>query len=224
MKTKDYLPRNDRQLLQWVINFLNRLSIILARLGFPLEVYDALQALRGDFEQKLDVAEAPSTRTKGAIDDKNVAKKKLEKDLRAAVLRYLTYNPDVTDKDHDDLGLPIHKTTRTPAEVAKTYPIGRADTGMLRRVIIHFADQSAGEETSKAKPPGQHGAEIRWALSETPVVNVEDLTHSSFDTHTPFTLEFRGDERGKTIYFALCWENTRGEKGPYSPIISVIIP
>jgi hypothetical protein len=31
-------------------------------------------------------------------------------------------------------------------------------------------------------------------------------------------------QRGKTVYFALRWENTRGEKGPWSEIMSAIIP
>jgi hypothetical protein len=43
-------------------------------------------------------------------------------------------------------------------------------------------------------------------------------------THTPFTLEFDENERGKTIYFCLCGENTRGEKGPWSEIQNAIIP
>ncbi|MDR1552126.1 MAG: hypothetical protein LBS69_01520, partial [Prevotellaceae bacterium] len=77
---------------------------------------------------------------------------------------------------------------------------------------------------SKAKPAGQHGAEIRWTISDTPVVDVEELIHSAFDTHTPFTLEFQGHERGRMAYFCLCWENTRGEKGPWSEIVSAIIP
>jgi hypothetical protein len=43
-------------------------------------------------------------------------------------------------------------------------------------------------------------------------------------TRTPFTLEFSGHERGKTVYFALRWENTRGEKGHWSPIQNAIVP
>jgi hypothetical protein len=222
MKTSDYLPKNDRKLLQWVINFLNYLSVTLARFGFPLAVYDALEALRADFEEKLDIAEAPSTRTKGAIDDKNGAKKKLTKDVRAAVLRYLTYNPDVTDKDRDDLGIPIHKTTRTPAPVAETFPDFDIDTSIICCLIIHFFDR--GQKKTKAKPPGQHGAEIRWMISEVPMVDANELIHSSFDTRTPFTLEFGGHERGKTVYFALRWENTRGQKGHWSPIQNAFIP
>jgi hypothetical protein len=39
------------------------------------------------------------------------------------------------------------------------------------------------------------------------------MTHSAVNTHSPCTFIFEHDQRGKTVYFALRWENTRGEKG-----------
>jgi hypothetical protein len=66
--------------------------------------------------------------------------------------------------------------------------------------------------------------EIAWALSDTPVTRWNELTHSNVDTNSPFTLVFENDQCGKTIYFAIRWENTRGEKGPWSEITSAIIP
>jgi hypothetical protein len=222
MNSADYLPRKDRQFLQWVVNFLNYLSVTLARYGFPLEVYELLETLRADFAQKLDVAEAPTTRNKGTVAAKNVAKKKLSTAVRASVQRYLAHNPDVTEQDHDDLGLPNYKTTRTPAPVAETFPDFDIDTSILCCLIIHFFDR--GQKKTKAKPPGQHGAEIRWMISDVPMVDANELLHSVFDTRTPFTLEFGGHERGKTVYFALRWENTRGQKGHWSPIQNAIIP
>ena len=224
MNGKKFLPNKDNDFLNWVANFLAILASILPRIEFPAEVHARLTTLLNTFRTKLGIAEAPATRTKAAVKDKNLARDALEKETRQAIKEHLNFNHLVTEVDRENLGLPIYKTTRDPSPIATTYPAGRADTSMLRRITIHFADQSDGEETAKAKPAGQHGAEIRWAISDTPIVDVEDLTHSSFDTRTPFTLEFKGHERGKTIYFCLCWENTRGEKGPWSPIESAIIP
>jgi hypothetical protein len=222
MKSSDYLPRRDRLFLQWVINFLSYLFPSLARFNFPDATYQDLAAKRNDFSAKLDIAEAPATRTKGAVDDKKVARKALESAIREAVQRYLAHNPDVTQKDHDDLGLPNYKTTRTPSQVATTYPDYDIDSSTIRRLVLNFYDY--GQKKSKAKPAGQHGAEIKWVISDTPIVDVAELIHSSFDTRTPFTLDFQGHERGKTVYFCLCWENTRGEKGPWSAIQNAIIP
>jgi hypothetical protein len=222
MSYSDFLPRKDRDFLSWTTSFLKYLFSILMHILFPNDVYQELVTLRDDFAQKLETAEEPATRTKLTVQAKKTARKTLEKRLRQVVKEYLTFNHEVTDEDRDGLGLPIYKETRTPTPVAITYPDFDIDSSTIRRLTIHFYDQ--GQKKSKAKPAGQHGAEIRWVISDTPVVDVKDLTHSAFDTRTPFTLEFEGHERGKTVYFCLCWENTRGEKGPWSEIQSAIIP
>ena len=222
MRRLDFLPAKDQAFLVWALNFTTALVSMLVRLGFPEAVFQELMALRNTFSEKLTTAEAPATRTKAAVQAKNNARKAFEKRLRQVIKEYLTYNHALTDEDRDDLGLPIYKTTRTKAPVATNYPDFDIDSGTIRRLVIHFFDQ--GSVKSKAKPAGQHGSEIRWAILDTPPVDVADLIHSSFDTRTPFTLDFEGHERGKTVYFCLCWENTRGEKGPWSEIQSAIIP
>jgi hypothetical protein len=217
-----YIPRKDEDFSRWVGSFMDFLSKVRERLGFPEEVYQNLTQLRSTFLAKLRLAEAPSTRTKATIKEKNDARAALEKAIQSAVKEYLMYNHLVTDADRDNLGIPIHKTTRTPSPIADTYPDYDIDSGTIRRLTVQFYDQ--GQKKSKAKPAGQHGAEIRWAILESPPKKIDDLVHSSFDTRTPFTLEFDEDQRGKTVYFCLCWENTRGEKGPWSEIVNAIIP
>jgi hypothetical protein len=48
--------------------------------------------------------------------------------------------------------------------------------------------------------------------------------HSSFATHPPFSLPFDLADTGKRLWYAARWENTTGQKGPWSEIMSVIIP
>jgi hypothetical protein len=222
MRNSDYIPKQDGKFLQWTNNFINYLGASYSQFGFPKDLYEELTVMHDDFVQKLETAEEPATRTKLTVLAKNDARAAFEKTLRKAVKEYLAYGHNVTDEDRDGLGIPIHKTSRTPAPVAKTYPDFDIDSGTIRRLTIDFYD--AGSKKSKAKPAGQHGAEIRWVISDTPIIEIDDLTRSAFDTHTPFTLEFQGHERGKTVYFCLRWENTRGEKGPWSEIVSAIIP
>ncbi|MDR1154163.1 MAG: hypothetical protein LBL04_05580 [Bacteroidales bacterium] len=92
MSSIDFLPKNDRNLLQWVVNFLTYLmtaTAMMMRFNFPQAVYDRLAALRNEFAQKLDVAENPATRTKLSIQAKNTAKKALKADVRLSVKEYL---------------------------------------------------------------------------------------------------------------------------------------
>jgi hypothetical protein len=222
MSGKDYLPKNDLDVLTWATNFLNYLSRVLERLSFPAERFNRLKELFDLFEQKLAIAHSPASCTPTNIMAKNLAKAALKTGIRQAVNEYLTYNHMVTTEDRSGLGIPIRKKTRTPAPVADTSPGFIIDCHSIYRLIVHFYDSSGSHK--KAKPPGQHGAEIAWVISDVPIEKTSDLLHSSFDTRTPFTLEFEGDQRGKTVYLALRWENTRGLKGQWSTIQKAIIP
>ncbi|MDR1347250.1 MAG: hypothetical protein LBJ63_02300 [Prevotellaceae bacterium] len=220
--THDFIPSNDGKFAAWLQLATDYLNSHATGWQIPAGTMTELTALQSDFASKYETAENPATRTSVAILAKTEARKAVETKIREVLKAYVTYNPAVTDEDRRAMELPVHKTTRTPAPVATTYPDFDVDSGTIRRLILNFYDR--GQKKSKAKPLGQHCAEIRWALLDTPPASLKDLINSSVDTHTPFTLEFDENERGKNVYFALCWENTRGEKGPWSEIQSAIIP
>ena len=218
---RDFLPRKEADFYGWVTVFFTYLQANLSRFGISSTVLSPLTSLRDDFFTKYAAAMAPSTRTKATVLAKNNALKALKEALRAFIREYMTYNHLVTDVDRDNLGLPIHKTDHTPVPVPTTYPFFIIDTSTIRVLVIQFFDE---DSKKRAKPFGVHGAEIKYDISDTPLINPDDLTHSAFDTRSPLRLEFRGEDRGKTVWFCLRWENTRGEKGPWSEIVSAIIP
>jgi hypothetical protein len=127
----------------------------------------------------------------------------------------------VSDEERDNMKLPIHKKTLTRAATPHTIPHVTTELPAPAVVEFHFRDVNS---LHKAKPAGVHGAEIVWAVLDTPPDDWEQLTHSMFCTRTPLRLTFNGHDRGKTLYYVLRWVNTRGEKGPWSGIQSVIIP
>jgi hypothetical protein len=133
----------------------------------------------------------------------------------------LESNPLVTDDDRRSVGIVIRDTSRTPVKPPKTYPEFIIDTSIIRCLIILFWDLGS---KSKAKPRGVHGAEICWVILDRPPLSVDELVHSNFSTRSPFKLTFDETDRGKTVYFCLRWESTRGEKGPWSEIVMAIIP
>jgi hypothetical protein len=220
--TADFIPRADAVFNGWQNILMSNVASRAPALNIPLAEVAALQVLQNRWKTAYAATQDPATCTKGAVKEKQEARDAYEAGWRKLIRTYLTYNPALTDKDREDMGLPIHKTTRTPAPVAATYPNFDIDSSVIRCLSVHFYDQ--GSKRSKAKPPGQHGAEIKWAILDTPPATIAELSQSEFDTHTPFTLSFEENQRGKTVYFCLCWENTRGEKGPWSEIVSAIIP
>jgi len=65
---------------------------------------------------------------------------------------------------------------------------------------------------------------VAWLVANKAAATVEEMSHSVFSSKTPFVMTFPDADRGKTVSMAVCWENPRGEKGPWSEIISTIIP
>jgi hypothetical protein len=222
MSSRDFIPRKEDELLKWTVNFIGYLAPRTTQFNFPQEECNSIQTQFSDFEEKLRIAEEPATRTKLTVQDKNTARKLLEKTVRTAIKEFLTYNRLVNDTDRDGLGIPIHKTTRTSAPVAHEAPDVDVDTSVLAHVSIHFFEK--GHKHKKAKPAGQHAVEIAWIIRDTLPTRWDELLHSVVDTSTPHTFSFENDQRGMRFYFALRWENTRGEKGPWSAIQSAIIP
>jgi hypothetical protein len=61
-----------------------------------------------------------------------------------------------------------------------------------------------------------------------PPVTDEDRTAMGIPnrdtTRSPYTITFEEEERGKSVYIALRWQNKKGKKGPFTVIQSAIIP
>jgi hypothetical protein len=134
---------------------------------------------------------------------------------------FLKNNYFVTDTDLAAMDLPKRPSGgSTPVPVAPSAPWFQVVLTKVTKVVIHFG----GSETRKAKPKGQHGVECRYVISDTPITNYEDLARSAFSTRTPLILSFSGDDRGKIVYFALRWENERGDKSDFTTIEHAMIP
>jgi hypothetical protein len=162
----------------------------------------------------------PETRTPVITLAKQEARKGYEPPLRL-LIQMMEHNPRISVEELKEMGISIPDHSNTPAPVATTYPVYTIDSATIRFLKLHFHDQNS---LHKSKPHGQHGAEIRWAILDAAPASVDDLARSAFDTNSPFTLEFDEADRGKTVYFCMRWENTRGEKGPWGEILFAIIP
>jgi hypothetical protein len=216
-----YLPGGDNAFRDWSDRFTGNLLPSLERFGFPPATYELIVALKKTFTDALAAANNPMTRTGGTISAKNDARKLLEVQIRQAVRRYLIPNPDVTNKDREDLGLPVYKTSHTPVPTPTTMVKTKVTWPAPAVVEIAFRDS---EIEGRSKPFGVHGAEILYGILPEPPTRWDELTHSVFDTRSPIRLSFENDDRRKILYFAARWESTRGEKGPWSPIESTTIP
>jgi hypothetical protein len=220
---KDFIPSNDAQFNEWQSTLMQYLGAtgLMVKWNIPQVDYESLFAPQAAWTISFNAYVPAGSRSPAVIMAKNEDRKAYEAVLRTFIRSFITTNPLVLDLDRLKMGLPVHKTTRTPAPDPTTVPEATITLPSPAVVEIHFQDSGAEH---KKKPDGVHGVEIGWAILDTIPTRWDELIHSSFDTHTPLRLTFENDRRGKTLYYALRWENTRGVKGPWSEIYNIIIP
>jgi hypothetical protein len=220
-KARNYLPQAYAPLLNWLTNFISYLVANLARFGIPTAKVDPLQTKVNEFQTAQTVAEHPNAGKADRLNRKEKAAA-VSKAVRVFVNAFLRFNENVTDEDRVKLGITVPDTTPTAQHEPSTMPlVTLIDSSIIMRIILHYRDSmSAG----RAKPYGIHGVEIWWAILDVPPVTTADLIHSEFSTRSSHTFIFDENQRGKTVWFRLRWENNRGQKGPWSELYSAIIP
>jgi len=93
--------------------------------------------------------------------------------------------------------------------------------GAEGRVIVDFRQQSAEH---KEKPEGYDGAAIVWGILDARPTSNEQLPHYTMAGHTPHILNFSREERGKTVWVSLSWQNELGMTGEWAGCKSAVVP
>jgi hypothetical protein len=219
MANRDYLPRKDSELVAWSANFDTVLAANAQAWEIPSQEVSDLKNAADTFATLHAQADSPA-KNAVIVAEKNAARKVLTEKIRTMV-NFRLKNPVITDAQRISLGLHVRDTTYTPIPIPATRPELDIIVLDVRRLAVAFHDQLSG---NKAKPYGVNGAVIVYAVLAEPPADPDALTRSVLATRTPHVLEFTEEERGKTVYVAICWQNEKGEKGPWSEIESAIVP
>jgi hypothetical protein len=145
--------------------------------------------------------------------------------------------PPLTDADFIALGLRVKDTTPTvvavptaQAEANISYPGPHLLTLHLRPLAGTTLDPKADYGYSirwGIMPPG--GATLEQAASTRhylmkPPLSGEELPHPKFTRRKKETFDLPADDSGKTAYFCIRYENSKGQGGPWGPVVSAVIP
>jgi hypothetical protein len=221
MGREQSIPRKDVDFNVAQEIIVNTVSEHMLDWGIDKNWFSNLIVKKSEWDMAWRAYENPKTRTPEITFIKTEKRKEYEKPLRILV-KNLQSNVHVMPEDLVAMGIALPNPSRTPAPVAHEAPDVDTDTSVLAHVGIHFFEK--GHKHKKAKPAGQHAVEIAWIISDTLPTRWDELLHSVVGTRTPYTFSFDYKQRGQTLYFAIRWENTRGEKGPWSAIQSTVIP
>jgi hypothetical protein len=215
----DYIPAKDSRLVPWSANFTLRIEANAVAWGISADEVAALRTANDSFAALQEQADGPA-RTSIIVGEKNAARKTLEGIIRT-LARFRLKNPIITDTERLELGLHVHDSRPATILPPRTRPKLDLNVVDFRRLKVIFRDMGS---SSKAKPYGVTGAVIIYAVLDAPPANHSALTRSVLATRTPHILEFTEEERGKTVYVAICWQNEKGQRGTWSEIEDAIVP
>ena len=124
----------------------------------------------------------------------------------------------LTLQDRLTLRLTERKSTRSAPVRPTTHPIGQIYTGNFYQHTIYFTD----EDGSLGKPKGVRGCQI-WCKMGEPITDLKELTFLGTCSASSFLHKFDFSDAGKRAHYWLRWENTRGEAGPWGPVVRATV-
>ena len=216
----DYMPQADGDFNNWIHNFDDFVTANLAKFHLVAGDMTPVHALRLQWDTDYAANNTLQIAAGAGATKKESTKGSLKGAVRTVVNKFAK-DKTVADADRAAAGTTVPDTTPTPVGPPTTAPIGRVETTNIREHTVHFADSTT--PTSKAKPAGVRGCQIWLKIGTTPPASQSEMHYEATDTKTPQDVHFEVSDVGKTAYYWLRWENTKGETGPWSAMVSATI-
>jgi hypothetical protein len=221
MKKKDYMPKKDEDFDIFQGNVYNAAVANVSKWLIPQQLIAALEAPRQRWNTAYATYCNPAMRTAAVVQEKNDARKAYQAMLRTFIQGQLMHNSQVSDAERRAVGLPVYDRTPTQATTPKTRTETEVDFSQIMKHLLHVRDS---ESKSSGKPAHTIGFEIWRRVGGDTEPAYEEMQLLELATRSPHTVEYTSADRGKMVWYATRWVNTRGEKGPWSEIVSAIVP
>ena len=218
--SQDFIPNGDTDFNSWIKIFATYFAANFAALGFTAAQNTALQNMWTSWQTDYPAHLTGQANASALAQKKDITRDNVE-GLARNYSATMQANTSVTDDMKAALQITIPKTTKTPAPVPATRPMGNIDNRNRLQHTLHFFDESS--PNSKAKPAGVRGCEIWEKIGGPPPNGPSDVTYLATDTRTPYLNHFDASAAGQTVHYMLRWVNTRNEPGPWSETISVTV-
>lgn len=220
-----YLPATDAGFAAWAGNFATLITAVPADYGLVAGDAVALNAAIDPFLTAYGIAINPGTRTPAAVAAKDAARTVAEQTIRPYATD-ISRNPAVTNADKTAVGVNLPNTARTPVPPPTTQP------SLTLVSSVHFqqtlAYRDASTPTSKAKPPGATGLDLRLFIGTVPPPAPDNIAPYGVLTKSPANVGFVLADVGKTATFYGRWITRSGpggmaQFGPWSAPLAVVV-
>lgn len=157
--------------------------------------------------------------------DNRITKDATKKEAVAWIRRFanasVRYNSKMSDVDRATMGIRQKDTTPT----VHPRPTVRPETVVenTKNRLEHLVKAINNENGKTSKPAGVHGVRFGWQVGGEKPTGGEDLPKTRFSQKPTFVITYVEADKGKAVWYATCYENSRGETGPWSLLADAYI-
>ena len=218
--SKNYVPYADLKFILWVKRVLAYALANFEKWGV-IDPTDMLAAPLADFEVKLAKATEPDS-GQVAKRSKNEARQLLERAVRAYLQGFVMRNPKVSNDDRGAMELPVYDRTPTPV----LEPTGQAEMSISYPGLAQLLVQIKPMAGTLNDPRANYGCRVYYGIPDAgdPPPKGYQLRESKFTRRKKELFTFHPSDSGKTAYFCIRYENSKGNAGPWGPVASATIP
>jgi hypothetical protein len=133
----------------------------------------------------------------------------------------IRFNKRMTDAEKEALGVHIKDGVMTTHPAPTEQPDTVVDT-----TPNHFEHKIRALNRGRndtSKPEGVHGVRYGWQKGGEKPPRGEDLPKSQFSQKTSLVIPHSEADKGTMAYYATCYENSKGDQGPWSPVEEAVI-
>lgn len=205
-----YVPSTDASFGAWLDNFSTLLTASPTTYGLVAGDAVAVAAVTATWDAAYAAAINPPTRTSVTIAAKDAARTSAEALVRP-LAQQISKNAGVANEDKTAIGVALINSGRTPVPTPTTVP------GLALVAAIHFQQtlqyRDTSTPTSKAKPPGAIGVDMRLTLGTAPATDPEAAKPLTVATKSPVVLNFTSLDVGKFATYWARWQTRSGTGG-----------
>jgi hypothetical protein len=222
MSKNKTIPDSDAELAVWGGNLSAKVSENAEPWEIPAAEAAALQASYGAFMGLYTQTSAPG-RNKILTEAKNEARDIFKAKARI-MINFRLKNPIIPRTGLVEAGVAVGDTSHTPVGEPEEH-VGL--TIMPINVRQHKIVWTVEETGSRAIPKGYSGVVLRKGVLEPDAplpAKPEDLPSSNLVSRNNLIINFRAEDQGKRCVYAACWQTKTGLMGPWTDLISIIVP
>lgn len=220
---KDYIPIKIAEYRRFSDHFVEVVSQKASLWGIPDTAKAKLTDGHAEWTQAQDEANNPETRTSITIEKAQRLRKEDTAHIRWMVNTYINPNALGTIMTEDRVDLELRVFGKTP--IRRPAPVSRPDaevvpSGKFRHTVTALNSATAKKE----KPSDAYGVRFAWQVGGAPPASPADLPKSKFSRKPQTDFSWEPNDQGKPVHYAVCYENPRGTPGPWSAVVSTIVP